>query len=208
MIAYVHRMQDQSSAKRRYTLKDRARSQEDTRRRIVEAAVALHEELGPRATPISAIAERAGVQRLTVYRHLPDEEALFRACTSHWGAAHPLPGGWAEEAAPAARRARALREFYGYYSANRRMLAVVHHEAPTVPALARPLRENAAAFAAVVAELARGLGPRAAATMGVALGYAAWEALERQGLADAEKAALALAWLEGAAAADRREGAG
>ena len=86
-------MSQSTAEKRRYTLKDRARSQEDTRRRIVEAAVALHEELGPRATSIAAIAERAGVQRLTVYRHLPDEEALFRACTSHWRAAHPLPRG-------------------------------------------------------------------------------------------------------------------
>ena len=188
--------------KRRYTLKDRARSQEDTRRRIVEAAVALHEELGPRATTIAAIAERAGVQRLTVYRHLPDEEALFRACSSHWRAAHPVPRGWEEEADPAARRARALAEFYAVYSANRRMLVVVAHEAPAVPALAGPLREQAAVFAAVVADLARGLGPRAAATIGVALAYPAWEALERQGLADADKASLALAWLDGAAAAD------
>jgi AcrR family transcriptional regulator len=197
-------MNEQGPAKRRYTLKDRARSQEDTHRRIVEAAVALHEELGPRATTISAIAERAGVQRLTVYRHLPDEEALFRACTSHWGAAHPMPRDWEEEADPAARRARALAAFYGYYSANRRMLAVAFHEAPTVPALAGPLREQAAAFAAIVAELAQGLGPRAAATMELALAYPAWEALEKQRIADAAKVALALAWLEGAAAADAR----
>ena len=195
-------MSPSTAEKRRYTLKDRARSQEDTRRRIVEAAVALHEELGPRATTIAAIAERAGVQRLTVYRHLPDEEALFRACSSHWRVAHPVPRGWEEEADPAARRARALAEFYAFYSANRRMLAVVAHEAPAVPALAGPLREQAAVFAAVVADLARGLGPRAAATIGVALAYPAWEALERQGLADADKAALALAWLDGAAAAD------
>ncbi len=194
--------------KRRYTLKERARSQDATRRRIVEAAVVLHEELGPRATTISAIAERAGVQRLTVYRHLPDDEALFRACTSHWREAHPMPRDWAGEADPAARRSRALAAFYGYYSSNRRMLAVAFHEAPMVPALAGPLREQAAAFAEVVAELACGLGPRGAATMGLALAFPTWEALERQGLGDADKAALACTWLDGAAAADAREEAG
>ena len=107
----------------------------------------------------------------------------------------------------AERRARALAEFYRYYSDNRRMLAVAFHEAPTVPALAEPLREQAAAFAAVVEELAQGLGCRGAATMALALAFPTWEALEAQGIGDAEKASLALAWLEGAALADAREAA-
>ena len=196
-------MSPSTAEKRRYTLKDRARSQEDTRRRIVEAAVALHEELGPRATTIAAIAERAGVQRLTVYRHLPDEEALFRACSSHLAGAR-IPCRVAGRRRRTRRRGGRgrWRSSTPFIRPNRRMLAVVAHEAPAVPALAGPLREQAAVFAAVVADLARGLGPRAAATIGVALAYPAWEALERQGLADADKAALALAWLDGAAAAD------
>ncbi len=70
--------------KRSYNLGQRASSQEETPRRIVDATVALHEEIGPRATTISAIAEKASVQRLTVYRHFPDETELFKACTSHW----------------------------------------------------------------------------------------------------------------------------
>ena len=70
--------------KRPYRLGERAKSQEQTRLRIVEATVALHEELGPRNTTITDIAKRAGVQRLTVYSHFADETAVFQACTAHW----------------------------------------------------------------------------------------------------------------------------
>ena len=70
--------------KRRYELKERARRQAETKQRIVEAAVALHTSVGPARTTISAIAERAGVERHTVYAHFPDERTLFRACSTHW----------------------------------------------------------------------------------------------------------------------------
>jgi AcrR family transcriptional regulator len=69
---------------RRYELKRRASRQNETRQRIVEAAVHLHQTLGSANTTISAIAEKAGVERLTVYRHFPDQKALFTACTSHY----------------------------------------------------------------------------------------------------------------------------
>jgi AcrR family transcriptional regulator len=68
---------------RKYELKRRAVHQERTRQRIVEAALELHGTVGPARTTISAIAERAGVRRMTVYRHFPDERALFEACTTH-----------------------------------------------------------------------------------------------------------------------------
>ena len=70
--------------KRRYELKERARRQAETRQRIVEAAVDLHTSRGPARTSVSAIADRAGVERHTVYAHFPDERALFRACSTHW----------------------------------------------------------------------------------------------------------------------------
>ncbi len=76
---------------RKYELKERARRQAQTRQRIVEAAVDLHTTVGPARTTISAIAERAGVERHTVYAHFPDDRALFRACSEHWTARHPLP---------------------------------------------------------------------------------------------------------------------
>ena len=80
-----------SDEKRPYRMKRRAELEEQTRRRITESAVALHEELGPASTSISAIAARAGVRRSTVYRHFPDDEALFEACSSHWRAGNPPP---------------------------------------------------------------------------------------------------------------------
>ena len=82
---------------RKYELKQRAESLTATRGRIVEATVELHDSLGPACTTISAIAERAGVQRLTVYRHFPDERSLFGACSGHWAAQNPVPdpAAWA-----------------------------------------------------------------------------------------------------------------
>jgi AcrR family transcriptional regulator len=70
--------------------KRRAELEAETRRRITESAVELHGTVGPARTSISAVAERAGVRRSTVYRHFPDDEALFGACSSHWAAANPL----------------------------------------------------------------------------------------------------------------------
>src|SRR5262249_54522395 len=77
--------------KRTYTKTLRAESEESTRQRIVDALVELHEELGPSRTTVSAVAERAGVQRLTVYRHFPDEPSMIRACSAHWAQLNPLP---------------------------------------------------------------------------------------------------------------------
>ena len=76
---------------RKYELKERARRQSQTRQRIVEAAVDLHTSVGPARTTISGIAERAGVERHTVYAHFPDDLTLFRACSEHWEARHPPP---------------------------------------------------------------------------------------------------------------------
>ena len=77
--------------KRRYELKERARRQAETKQRIVEATVELHTSIGPARTTISAIAERAGVERHTVYSHFPDERTLIGACSAHWQGQHPLP---------------------------------------------------------------------------------------------------------------------
>ena len=76
---------------RSYRMQRRAESQQQTRLRITESAVALHGTVGPSRTSISAVAAHAGVRRSTVYRHFPDEAALFDACTAHWAAANPPP---------------------------------------------------------------------------------------------------------------------
>jgi len=102
---------------RKYVLKRRAESQDATRERIVDAAVALHHTVGPAHTSDAAIAEKAGVTRRTFYRHFPDELSLFRACTSHsfenWPP--PEPDKWRRVADPEARLRLALNELYAYY---------------------------------------------------------------------------------------------
>src|SRR5688500_11934560 len=84
-------MNTMSTQRRPYELKERARRQEETRRRIVEATVDLHEKVGPARTTIAEIARRAGVQRLTVYKHFPSDSELFAACSGHYIEAHPRP---------------------------------------------------------------------------------------------------------------------
>jgi AcrR family transcriptional regulator len=116
---------------RKYEMKRRARRQEETRRRITEAAVELHQALGPAKTTISAIAERAGVQRLTVYRHFPDERVLLSACSSHYEAANPPPdpGPWARIPDPEDRLRRALAETYAYHRRTEPMMTKVLRDA-------------------------------------------------------------------------------
>src|SRR6266540_2281014 len=101
--------------KRPYRKKRRAELEAETRQRITESAIELHGTLGPANTSISAVAEGAGVRRSTVYRHFPDEAALFAACTSHWTTANPPPdiGSWAAIASADVRLRRALQELYG-----------------------------------------------------------------------------------------------
>src|SRR5215217_2746016 len=105
---------------RRYELKQRAQRQADTRRRILEAAVALHTERGLVATQVTDIAQRAGVDRVTVYRHFPDPASLFRACAAHFYGAHPLPDptAWAAIDDPLARLRHGLGEVYAYWAQN------------------------------------------------------------------------------------------
>ena len=100
--------------KRKYELKKRAERLAETRRRITEATVELHRTVGPAATQINEVARRAGVQRMTVYNHFPDEPALLTACSAHWRALHPSPdlAAWRAVEDPGARLRLGLRELY------------------------------------------------------------------------------------------------
>jgi AcrR family transcriptional regulator len=131
-----------SDQKRSYRMRRRAELEELTRLRITESAVELHETLGPARTSISGIAERAGVRRSTVYRHFPNEDALFAACSSHWRAANPPPDpqGWSTIEDPAARTEAALRELYAFYGRTREMYTSLLRDELLVPAVERRLR--------------------------------------------------------------------
>jgi AcrR family transcriptional regulator len=103
---------------RKYKLKRRAERQDETRQRIVDAAVELHTTIGPARTSVSAVAERAGVERHTVYRHFPDERSLFLACSSQYAERRPMPDAeaWTSMADPELRLRRGLTELYAYYA--------------------------------------------------------------------------------------------
>jgi AcrR family transcriptional regulator len=122
--------------RRKYEMKRRAERIEETRRRITEAAVELHETVGPARTTVSAVAEKAGVQRHTYYAHFPELEDLYRACTAHYLERHPLPdpSTWVETPEPEERMRRALSEVYAYYSSTEAMLANVLRDGQLDPA--------------------------------------------------------------------------
>lgn len=191
---------------RPYRKTRRAEAQEATRQRIVEAAIALHEELGPRATTISAIAERAGVQRLTVYRHFPDDESLFQACSSGWMDLNPLPDIEALGAglSPGERLAAAISAFHRYYRQTEGMLTSIYRDASLVPAVAAPVEAMTAEIEASAAALAAGVdngdSEPVRASIGHALAFATWRDLAGRGLADEAITGLTLNWIEGAQA--------
>ena len=117
--------------KRAYTLKRRAEQQADTRQRIVEAAVELHSKVGPAQTTISMLAERAGVQRHTVYAHFPDEWSLFCACSGLALERDPLPDAKLLADIPGTedRLRRGLGDLYAWYGRNAELAACILRDA-------------------------------------------------------------------------------
>ncbi len=199
--------------RRPYRMKRRAELEEQTRRRITESAVALHQELGPARTSISAVAERAGVRRSTVYRHFPDEASLFAACSSHWRAANPAPdpGAWAAIEDPAERTEAALRALYAFYGRTEEMYTSLLRDEPLVPVVQRLLRDFYGYLRAIqdILRAGRGLRGRAArrsrAAIGHAVAFPTWRSLTReQGLTDGDAVALMCALVEGSAATPQR----
>jgi AcrR family transcriptional regulator len=185
--------------KRPYRMKRRAELEEATRRRITESAVTLHGTLGPARTSMSAVAEHAGVPRSTLYRHFPDEAALFDACSAHWGERNPAPdpSAWAEVDDPAERLRRALEELYAYYRSTEGMIANLARDQATVPNVQRLFRGFGDYLADVRDVLVRGrrvrgrARTRTTAAIGHALGFSTWRSLAReQGLDDSEAADL------------------
>jgi AcrR family transcriptional regulator len=173
---------------RKYNMKRRAKRQEQTRQRIVEATVELHQSVGMARTTISAIAEKAGVQRLTVYRHFPDERALFTACTGNYMAANPPPdpASWTQIAAPEERLKVALSEVYAYYGRTEPMISNVVRDAqvhPLTREMAEPFFEH---FERMRYVLATGWGTDderlglLLGAMGHALDFQTWRSLVRQ----------------------------
>jgi AcrR family transcriptional regulator len=166
--------------KRKYELKARAEKQAETRRRITEATVALHEEVGPARTTVAEVARRAGVTRVTVYSNFPEERDLLAACQGHWLDLHPLP-----PLDPADGLEAVLRSMYGWYRETARMAENVRRDRLALPELDALLRDTAdAQMEALVSAL--GGGPLVA----LALDFWTWRRLAGEGLSDAEAAEL------------------
>jgi AcrR family transcriptional regulator len=199
-----------SDQKRPYRKTRRAELEEETRRRITESTVELHERVGPARTSISAVAERAGVRRSTVYRHFPDEAALFAACSSHWRAANPPPDlrAWAALPDPAVRTEAAFGELYAFYRRTEGMYTSLLRDEPLVPTVQRLLRGFHDYLRSIedVLMAGRGLRGHAArrtrAAIGHAVAFPTWRSLMReQGLADDDAVALMSRLVEDAARA-------
>lgn len=159
---------------RTYRLKRRAERLAETRQRIVDAAVELHTTLGPARTPVSAIAQRAGVQRHTVYAHFPDASVLLAACTTHWAALHPFPDQ---------ERIEGLRDgldaVYAWYESVEDDLVVFARDAPALGKFELEI-EHYRRLAAVRRHLGRGRSRRSRAALGHALEFETWRSLVRR----------------------------
>ena len=176
---------------RKYELKRRAERQDETRKRIVDATIHLHQTVGPVGATITAIAREAGVSRVTVYRHFPDEVSLLQACTGTYNVAHPPPDARELLALedPVGRLETALDRLYAYYSDNEAMLSSGADAMPTHPALAVALEPFFEGQRQLVDLLASGweVDGRPGSTLRGAIGHAValptWRSLRQmQGL--------------------------
>ena len=168
---------------RSYTLGRRAEQQAETRRKIVDAAVALHGEIGPAQTTFSQIAERAGVQRHTVYAHFPDEWSILLACSGASMEQDPPPDAapWRAIADRGERLRTGLRAIYDWYDRNTGLLGCVLRDAEHYEP-ARRISEMR--FGPVMASyhdaLGAGLTAKQRGMLVLALSYFTWRTLARE----------------------------
>jgi AcrR family transcriptional regulator len=184
---------------RKYELKQRAEHQEETRRRIVDAAVELHSTLGPSRTTVAAIAERAGVTRPTVYAHFPDARSMFEACSGHVRATTPPPdpGPWESISDPGARLETALTELYDYYERLEQLLENIERDVALMPIIAQMSTSRVQYRERIRDLLLRGWPARGGSktrlrrVIGHALEFGTWQSLvRRQGCTSGEAVRL------------------
>jgi AcrR family transcriptional regulator len=194
---------------RPYRLRARAAGMNRTRQRITDAAVELHGTIGPAATTMSAIAELAGVTRATLYRHFPNEEAVFTACSSDWLASNPRPdpAGWAGIPDPVRRLRAALDELYAYYRSTERMRTNLLRDIAVIPERFRP---GIVAFPLTAVQVLEAGWPvlpdtnLRRAAIGHAVEFETWRSLAR-GLTDAQAADLMVRFVTSLGAEDEGE---
>jgi AcrR family transcriptional regulator len=193
-------MSIQKAKNRKYELKARAESQEQTRQRIAKAAAELHEKIGPAETTVAEIARRAGVSRLTVYKHFPDNAALYPACSAHHLSQNPLPDFAAALAPedPVERVRSLLGTMYGdWYRKQRRIMRNLNRDRRLDPALDEFMKANGDVALSGLADAATAgfeLGPdetaRLRSLVRVALDFWTWDRLISEGMDDEAAADL------------------
>ena len=192
--------------KRKYEMKKRADEVAQTRRRITDAAIELHGTVGPSRTTLSAVAERAGVERRTLYRHFPNEADLFQACSAHYFSAHPWPDldNWSAIRDPQQRLEQALDELYAYYERTEPMFTNVLRDAEVVD-FARDAVAPLNAFLDEAADVLTGgreaRGRRRQLLKGAlrhALAYSTWHSLSTNGIERPDAVKLTAALVEAA----------
>lgn len=197
-------MSRETPPKRKYELKKRAEQVGETRLRITEAAIELHGSVGPSRTTMSAVAERAGVERRTLYRHFPSESDLFAACSTHYFSANPWPdlGNWRAIRDPQQRLERALDELYAYYERTEPMFSNVLRDAELVDfahdAVA-PLDAYLEEAAEILTIGRRVRGRRRQLLRGAlrhALDFSTWRSLSTNGIGRSDAAKLTTALVE------------
>ena len=188
---------------RKYTKTRRAEQQDETRDRIIEAIVALHEEFGPANTSIKAVAEKAGVQRLTVYRHFPDDASIFQACTSHWLKLNPPPDfvDWVNIENADEQTYTVLLAFYRYYRQTEKMWSGAYRDVEEIEALRNVMagfetfldqvRDNLLASWKVNGKRKKQLS----ITLRHSLRFTSWQSLKRENLNDKQITELVMSWI-------------
>lgn len=189
--------------KRNYVQTIRRERQDQTRLQIVEALVALHEEIGPRNTTVAAVAARAGVQRLTVYRHFENEGAMLQACSSHWSAQNPPPqqDAWNQIRGTEPRVRAALLAIANYYSENHKMLFKVYRDASEVKPLAAIINGFDSYFSRIADDLASHImkGKKNETLKSVArhlVRFSTWQSLSKEKLSNEDIAQAGWRWLK------------
>jgi AcrR family transcriptional regulator len=173
---------------RKYEMKRRAERVQETRRRLTEAAVELHQTVGPARTTVSAVAEKAGVQRHTYYAHFPELKDLYQACMGHYSERNPVPepSSWTGIADAEERLRVALSEVYAYYSGNEAMVSNVLRDAaldPIVQEIMVPFDQYWETVRDFIADAFEASGERHEELLGavaLAQNFQTWRTLVRQ----------------------------
>ncbi|HEX3205273.1 MAG TPA: helix-turn-helix domain-containing protein [Propionibacteriaceae bacterium] len=182
-----------AKSRRQYQLRARADAMDRTRARITHAAIELHGSIGPAATTMSGVAERAGVTRATLYRHFPNESALFIACSAEWRSANPSPdpAQWAAITDPCDRLATALPALYSWYRSAEAMRTNLLRDLAVLPPV---IRTGIESYPRTIAEVLNAGWPRRSrlrrAAIGHGVAFETWQSLAHEGLSDTEAAKL------------------